>query len=585
MSTGPHHPPPGYEPSRPSSRAAEGRGFWRRWRLPVALGAAALLGVGGLYIVTQANRLTGGGASRANLTPAEMEQLRLLSVQKEAAFEAIRLSRPQLAEADIQLLADALQAQEDYITARGALGKDNGRLDNLRRRYHTLRAEKLRAESDQAEAAALELAKTDPAQAIAGIKRAQALEREIADRWVYAGLAEPGRLARLDTRLRRLESEPVWRRTRELEAEGKRLVAEGRHEAAAAKFDEALEVERAFLAQYRDVRATEFGREDQLTTLRDTARSHPEALAVDVLVRQATELEQAGRWEQAVPLWTQAVARFQDLLTRHPRATLADRARDRELTRRGHLAQARPQVVAVEQQVATMRSKLAGRQVADALASATAAATELRRLNDAYPGLFPPTDALRQEVDFIVERQSTLTALLPTIDRQLTALPGAPTARLLNREVSQGLYAALVGANPSAQQREGHPVDSVAYADAERFCRLLGWALGAKVRLPTLAELARAAGDVSRAPTAQQAWTFGNGDGINTRAVATSLPNAAGFHDLLGNVEEWTLADPRSDEATVAGGSVGWLAEPGFPAKSAPKREKSRILGFRILVE
>jgi hypothetical protein len=551
----------------------------------LAIGGAVLLGAGGLYLVTQPQRLTGGGASRANLTPEEMEQLRLLSVRQEAAFEEIRLARPQLTEADIQLLASALQAQEDYITARGALGKDNGRLDNLRRRYHTLRAEKLRAESDRLEAAALALAKTDPQRATEGIKRAQALEKEITEQWVYSGLAEPGRVARLDTRLRRLESEPVWRRTRDLEAEGKKLVAEGRHEAAAAKFEESLEVERAFLAQYRDVRETEFDREDQLTVLRDTARSFPDAAAVDELVRQAAALEQTGRWEQAVPVWAQAVARFQELLTRHPRSALADRARDRELTRRSHLALAHPQVVAVEQQVATMRRQLAARQVAEALGQAVAAGSELRRLNEAYPGIFPPNEPLRQEVDFIVERQSTLTALLPTIDRQLSPLPGAPALRLLNREVSQGLYAALVGANPSAQQREGHPVDSVSHPEAEKFCRLLGWALGAKVRLPTVAELARAAGDVSRAPSARQAWTFGNGDGLNTHEVATSQPNAAGFHDLLGNVEEWTSADPKADEAMIAGGSVGWLAEPGFPAKSVPKREKSRILGFRILVE
>jgi hypothetical protein len=392
-------------------------------------------------------------------------------------------------------------------------------------------------------------------------------------------------LARLDTRLRRLESEPVWRRTRDLETEGKKLVAEGRHEAAAAKFEESVEVERAFLAQYRDVRATEFDREDQLTVLRDTARSFPDSAAVDELVRQASALEQSARWEQAVPVWAQAGARFQELLTRHPRSALADRARDRELTRRGHLAQAHPQVVAVEQQVATMRRQLAARQVVEALGQAVAAGSELRRLNEAYPGIFPPNEPLRQEVDFIVERQSTLTALLPTIDRQLTPLAGASALRLLNREVSQGLYAAMVGANPSAQQREGHPVDSVSHPEAEKFCQLLGWALGTKVRLPTVAELARAAGDVSRAPSPRQAWTFGNGDGLNTHAVATSQPNAAGIHDLLGNVEEWTAADPKADEAMIVGGSVGWLAEPGFPAKSVPKREKSRILGFRILVE
>ena len=41
----------------------------------------------------------------------------------------------------------------------------------------------------------------------------------------------------------------------------------------------------------------------------------------------------------------------------------------------------------------------------------------------------------------------------------------------------------------------------------------------------------------------------------------------------------------RANEVAIAGGSVGWLAAPGFPAKTAPKREKSRILGFRIVVE
>ena len=249
--------------------------------LPLLIAGGLLLVVGGLYLVTQSNRLTGGGAARVVLSGEEIEQLRQLSVQKEAAFEQARLNRPQLSEADIQLLAAALQAQEDYITARGALGKDNGRLDNLRRRYHVLRAEKLRASSDQAEATALALAKTDLPQAMAGIRQAIELEQEIAQRWVYSSLAEPGRLARLDTRLRRLESEPLWRRTRDLEAEGRRLAETGLHEAAAGKFDEALAEENAFLEKYRDVRETEFDRIEKLTVARDTARSVPASAAVD----------------------------------------------------------------------------------------------------------------------------------------------------------------------------------------------------------------------------------------------------------------------------------------------------------------
>ena len=578
-------PPPEFLPARPPARTAGGGPGWARYRVVFFVVAGLVLTVGGLLLVSESRRITGGGAAAVALSPEQLERLRLLSLDKEAAFEQARLNRPQLTEPEIQLLAQALQAQEDYISARGALGKDNGRLDSLRRRYHTLRAERLRARSDQEEAAALALAATDVEGAMAGIRRAIALEQEIAQQWVYSALGEPGRLARLDTRLRRLESEPVWRLSRELEATAGKLAAAGDHAAAAAKFDEALAAENLFLERFRDVRETEFDRVDRLTTARDTARSVPAAAEVDALVRQAGGLEQAGRWDDAIPVWKQALAKFNDLLSRHPRSTLADRARERELVRRSQVATAHPRIAAIEQQVATMRRQLRAREVAAGLALATAAAADLQQLNEQYPGIFPPTDPLRQELEFIVERQSTLTALLPTFDRQLAPLPGSPALRLFNREVPQGLYAALVGVNPSAQSREGHPVDSVAYAEAEEFCRRLGWALGSRVRLPTLAELTRAAGDVTRAPISRQAWTFENSDGINTRPVATSEPNAAGFWDLLGNVEEWTLAAPAAEEATIAGGSVGWLAAPGFPAKTVPKREKSRILGFRIVVE
>lgn len=578
-------PPPEFLPARPPARTAGGGVGWARYRMALIIVAGLALAVGGLLLVSESRRLTGGGAAAVVLSPEELEKLRQRSLDKEAAFEQARLNRPQLTEPEIQLLADALQAQEDYISARGALGKDNGRLDALRRRYHTLRAERLRARSDQEEAAALALAATDVDGAMAGIRRAIALEQEIAQQWVYSSLGEPGRLARLDTRLRRLESEPVWRLSREQEATAAKLANAGDHAAAATKYDEALATENQFLERFRDVRATEFDRVERLTIARDTERSVPAVAAVDVLVRQAGLLEQAGRWEEAIPVWRQALAKFNDVLAQHPRSALADRARERELVRRGQVATAHPRIAAIEQQAVTMRRLLRAREVPAALAAATAAATELQQLNEQYAGIFPPEDPLRQELEFIVERQSTLAALLPAFDRQLAPLPGAAPARLFTREVPQGLYAALVGTNPSAQVREGHPVDSVAYADAEEFCRRLGWALGARVRLPTFAELARAAGDVSRAPGPRQAWTFENSDGITTRPVATSEANPAGFFDLLGNVEEWTLAPAKADEATIAGGSVGWLAAPGFPAKTAPKREKSRILGFRIVVE
>jgi formylglycine-generating enzyme required for sulfatase activity len=67
--------------------------------------------------------------------------------------------------------------------------------------------------------------------------------------------------------------------------------------------------------------------------------------------------------------------------------------------------------------------------------------------------------------------------------------------------------------------------------------------------------------------------------------VGTSKPNAAGFFDLIGNVEEWTLAPEGKEAAVVVGGSVNWVPVAGFPQRNAQKRERSRTLGFRFIIE
>ena len=67
--------------------------------------------------------------------------------------------------------------------------------------------------------------------------------------------------------------------------------------------------------------------------------------------------------------------------------------------------------------------------------------------------------------------------------------------------------------------------------------------------------------------------------------VATSQPNAAGFYDIIGNVEEWVESDPNTSVATVVGGNVNWVPTSGLPQRQALKKERSRTLGFRFVIE
>jgi formylglycine-generating enzyme required for sulfatase activity len=187
-------------------------------------------------------------------------------------------------------------------------------------------------------------------------------------------------------------------------------------------------------------------------------------------------------------------------------------------------------------------------------------------------------------LEYLAVNPAAVRSVLSNIDQNLRPVP-ALSVRIYRTEIPQGLFASVMGSNPSSTRREANPVESVTYADAEAFALRLGWILGAKVRLPTPAEFTAAAGDLSKPSIQAQAWTADNTDGTTVHRVGTSDPNAAGIHDLLGNVEEWALASPGETRAPVLGGSILAPLGKGLAVRAVFKREKSRTLGFRIVIE
>jgi hypothetical protein len=585
MSNDPRPPRPDFVPAA-DPRAHRGRisleTLWLRIRVPLLILVCATLAIASLLLYTSDRRTT--RQSELTVSTADAEALRQRSLEAEAAFEKVRQVRFELTEEDIRLLEQALQAQEEYLSARMSVGTEDPRLVSLRRRLHLLRGERLRQESVSLENAALTLAKTDEAAAAERLRRAVACEQEISDRWQFSGLADGGRRALLDTRLRRLESSALWQKGRALEAEAERAFAAGRYAEAAERFTAALDAENEFLARYRDVRDTAFGRAEQLAIRRETASS---GVVWDEVRRHqgtAEVAEAKGDWPGAARAWQDAVDAFARLLTAHPRSQFADRAKEATIATRLNFARFHDDIVRVRAEAGRLRQALRARQVDDALRLAETVLADARRLADAGTGVFRSADEERQELEFITGHAATIRGYLPEADRQLLPVPGH-AIRMYRTEIPQGLYASLMDSNPSALRREANPVESVAYADAELFARRLGWILGARVRLPTLAEHAAAAGDLTKPAIAETAWTAANTDGVDARPVATARPDAQGFHDLLGNVEEWTTAKDGETRAPVVGGSVATAPAAGLPVRQVFKREKSRTLGFRIVIE
>ncbi|MBO7724073.1 MAG: SUMF1/EgtB/PvdO family nonheme iron enzyme [Paludibacteraceae bacterium] len=114
-------------------------------------------------------------------------------------------------------------------------------------------------------------------------------------------------------------------------------------------------------------------------------------------------------------------------------------------------------------------------------------------------------------------------------------------------EVTQELWSAVMGRNPSYYTGSQRPVEQVSWNDCQKFINKLNQLTGRKFRLPTEAEWEYAArgGKKSKAykysgsNTLDNVAWYTNNSGNQTHNVKTKFPNELGIYDMSGNVREW----------------------------------------------
>ena len=174
-------------------------------------------------------------------------------------------------------------------------------------------------------------------------------------------------------------------------------------------------------------------------------------------------------------------------------------------------------------------------------------------------------------------------------------------------EVTQELWKAVMGSNPSYYKGDNLPVENVSWNDVQEFLRKLNVMTGKRYRLPTEAEWEFAArgGNSSRGYKYSGSNSIGNvawyrdNSGDRTHNVGTKSPNELGIYDMSGNVLEWcqdwygsysssSQRNPKgSNSGSIRvdrGGSWGNGARAcrvSFRGSSTPG-DRGNYLGFRL---
>ena len=114
-------------------------------------------------------------------------------------------------------------------------------------------------------------------------------------------------------------------------------------------------------------------------------------------------------------------------------------------------------------------------------------------------------------------------------------------------EVTQALWQAVMGKNPSGFKGDKLPVEKVSWTDCQDFIKELNTKTGKKFRLPTEAEWEYAA----RGGNKSKGYKYSGGNDIDkvawykdnssekTHDVGTKTANELGIYDMTGNVHEW----------------------------------------------
>jgi hypothetical protein len=558
--------------------------FWQNIRLWL-LGAVGLAGLGWFFyfLTTLGPRpVTGSTVVITELDDPAMaklsDEIGALEKQYRQAADA-KVTTPESTAA----LAAAVEKQRELLRTFTKAGLDQStRLVRLETELDSARAvEKVvlvdRLERDGEEA----LAAGRLEEAGEKLREALRLQREVNLSSASSRYRNYVRETSLAQAVAAVDAAPIKREVDAAVAAARTAITEERWADALTAYMAARDAQERINQQYGRTRYADLAGADRLNSEIESLNAAGIAADIESREKKGDDAVRVQRHEEAAGWFEQAETLQRQVNQNFPRSRFVSSQRIENLELKRQTALSATLADKIEALDAAIGEHLRKRQVVAAEQKITEAGPLIDKLFAAYPKSRRLDGALRIKFAYLALRRADLRALQDNVYDQLLPMPGAEQNLLFKSEVSQALYVLVMSTNPSRNPGRALPVDSVNWTDAQEFCTRLSWLLGAKVRLPTADEFRVAAGDAVGAY-----WGSHNSEG-RSREIGSQKPNTTGFHDLAGNLAEWTAAAEDADKALVFGGS--YLDAPEtlarVPTELRPKSDRARHVGLRILVE
>lgn len=528
---------------------------------------------------------------RASQTSISSEEAAKL-ISEANSLEADFLERQKLGEPtadDIIKLEKAISLINKYISiteSRDSLYVDkrkrlSGMLQDIRGKEHFENLKLLET-------------KADDAFTYGKLAEALALYRELYDGWQFAEKNYPESkffdikmVAKSGKMLQIVSVAPIAESLAKTQKEAEAAVKDKRWDDAKSLYAKAIAVQEKINREYGTTTYASFPKVRELQTELESLKTAPLENEVEEALQKGYEAEKSGDFNNAAEFFKIAYDKQSALNINYERSRAASKEKLEKINTMMETALSRQLFESIAEQKKRLDNLLrAGGDSPEIPGVAEDLLLKCERFKSEFTKSTLMDEDLILSLRYLGFLGKNIALINQTVSKGMIPISPESKTLMFKSEVTQSLYRLIMQENPSRSQDDQKPAETVSYANAQDFCRRLSWILARPVSLPKPSEYREAIGSLKYVDLNAIAWHAGN-SGLQTQRAATKDPNIRGFHDLLGNVSEFTMPEiPGANPGIIGGNSQTWTDSlSDIPFKEVEESVRGdRMVGFRFVI-